>query len=152
MRPAHRLTPRGPTGGSHRSQNVLLQIQGASSFHIRPDYTSIPAAALEIRPRPAFECSRTPREQPLTYFSSQQYERPTSRRFYTPSALQPVLSGTKVKASSPTVLLSTLRAKAKARENSAPKEKGSEKGSDQGSEKESAKGFKGPARAKAKKT
>ena len=40
----------------------------------RAGYTSISAAALEVRPRPAFERSGTPKEQPLTYFSFQQYE------------------------------------------------------------------------------
>ena len=46
----------------------------ASSSHTRPGYTSLPAAALEARPRLASERSRTPREQPLTHYSTQQYD------------------------------------------------------------------------------
>ena len=78
--------------------------------------------------------------------------RPTSRRFYTPSAPQPVLLGAKPKASSPTAHLSTLRAKAKARENSPPKTlKKDPRKSIRAPRKDQPKALaKGPARAKTK--
>ena len=79
--------------------------------------------------------------------------RPTSRRFHTPSAPQPVLPGAKAKASSPTAHLSTLRAKAKARENPPPKalRKDPRKAPIRAPRKDQPKALaKGPARAKAK--
>ena len=120
--------------------------------HPSPDYASLPAAALGVRPRLASERSRIPREQPITHYSSQQYDHDfppfTNATVVPPNTHKGEGKG---KLSDRPALHIPGKNKGKGKFTPKGSEKASEKDSDQGSEKGSVKGFgKGAAKGKGK--
>ena len=114
----------------------------ASSSHTGPGYVSLPATALGVRPRPATERSRTPREQPLTHYSARQYDHdfpPFTNAIGAPPSTHKGRGKGKLSDRPPLHIPGKNKGKGKFTPKGS--EKGSEKGSDQGSEKGSVKGF-----------